>query len=177
MIVREPGRDRWLVVDQAVIRNRQLSHRAKGILALLLSMPDGWTANSEWIALHGTEGRDAVRAALRELEAAGHMIKHKAQDSHGRWYTRWIVYEQPVRDPVDYQNTEDGKPVVGFPGAIRSTFKEVLTSKALDITQEPYLDVCTTCDGTGWATTPPGTPNALTRCTDCRGAGTNGPIH
>lgn len=181
MIVREPGRDRWVVVDQAVIRNPNLSYRAKGILALLLSMPDGWHTNSEWIARNATEGRDAVRAALRELEHAGHMLKHKAQDSHGRWYTRWIVYEQPVREPVyrpvDSNFTEDGKPVVGFPGAIRNTYKEVSTHKATDMIQEPHLDVCTTCDGTGWMTTPPGAADALMQCVDCRGAGLHGTVH
>lgn len=149
MIVREPGRHRWVVIDQAVIRNPRISHRARGILCLLLSMPDHWTVNAEWIAEQAAEGRDAVRAAIRELEAAGHMIHHKAQDERGRWYSRWVVYEQPVRDAVNNTATENGFPGVGKPGANRSTEKEVLIHQVSDMTKEPKPPLCTTCGGTG----------------------------
>ena len=174
MIVREPGRDRWVVIDQAVIRNPRISHRARGILALLLSMPDDWTVNADWISLHGTEGRDAVRAALNELETVGHMIRHRSQDSKGHWTTKWVVYEQPVDRGVDNQPTEAGFPGVGFPGVIRSTEEEVLTKKNSDMTQERRYTLCTSCDATGWTTTPAGARNALIRCTHCDGAGTHG---
>ena len=174
MIVREPGRDRWVVIDQAVIRNPRLSHRARGVLVLLLSMPDDWVVNSEWVAMHGSEGRDAVRAALAELERAGHIVRHKSQDAHGRWSTRSVVYEQPVHRGVDNEATEAGFPGVGKPGPIRSTEEEVLTKKNSDMTQERRYTLCTSCDATGWTTTPPGAGNALIRCTHCDGAGTHG---
>ena len=173
MIVREPGRDRWVVIDQAVIRNPRISHRARGVLVLLLSMPDDWVVNSEWVAMHGSEGRDAVRAALAELERAGHIVRHKSQDAHGRWTARSVVYEQPVDRGGDNTRTEAGFPGVGFPGPIRSTEEEVLTKKNSDMTQERRYTLCTSCDATGWTTTPAGAPNALMRCTDCDGAGTH----
>jgi hypothetical protein len=172
MIVREPGRDRYVVIDQAVIRNPNLSYRARGLLALLLSMPDNWRVNAEWIAQHGIEGRDAIRAALGELEAAGHMIRHKSQDKHGRWSTITVVYEQPVRDPVHIDATEDGFPGVGEPGANRNTYKETSIHLDTNMFTEHNNDLCTTCDSTGWQPTPPGTPAALTRCTTCQGSGT-----
>lgn len=169
MIVREPGRDRWLVLDQAVIRNPQLSHRAKGILALLLSMPDGWQANSDWIAKHGAEGRDAVRNALRELEQAGHMIREVRQDERGHWHSRWVVYEQPVQRHVDKHTTEAGFPVVGFPGPIRSTKEEVLTHKTTDMVREQPKPLCTTCQGTG--RTVPTYTTVVEQCPTCGGDG------
>lgn len=174
MIVREPGRDRWVVIDQAVIRNPRISHRARGVLVLLLSMPDDWVVNSEWVAMHGSEGRDAVRAALAELERAGHIVRHKSQDAHGRWSTRSVVYEQPVDRGGDNTRTEAGKPGVGKSGPIRSTEEEVLTKKNSDMTQERRYTLCTSCDATGWTTTPPSARNALIRCTHCDGAGTHG---
>ena len=168
MIVREPGRDRWVVIDQNVIRNSRISHRARGVLCLLLSMPDDWQVNSDWIAMHGTEGRDAVRAALRELEQVGHMIRHRSQDSKGHWTSKWVVYEQPVDRSGRNAATEDGFPVVGFPGAIRSTEKEILIHKALDMIQETSLELCTTCAGTGHHVQDDTT---IERCTECGGDG------
>lgn len=168
MIVREPGRDRWVVIDQAVIRNPRISHRARGILALLLSMPDDWTVNADWISLHGTEGRDAVRAALNELEAVGHMIRHRSQDSKGHWTTKWVVYEQPVDRGVDNQHTEAGFPGVGFPGVIRSTENEVLIHQVTDMTTEKQPSLCATCNGTGRIID---TDFDVVTCQHCRGDG------
>jgi len=166
VIVREPGRNRWVVIDQDIIRNQRISHRARGVLCLLLSMPDDWRVNAEWIAMHGTEGRDAVRAALAELEAAGHIVRHKAQDAYGRWSTTSVVYEQPVHRGGDKQCTEDGFPGVGFPGANRSTDEEVLTHKALNMTEEPEPKLCTKCQGSGRIVgpTPPHHPMHCPRC-------------
>ena len=168
MIVREPGRHRWVVIDQAVVRNPRISHRARGILCLLLSMPDHWEVNADWVAMHGSEGRDAVRAALRELEDAGHMIRHKAQDDKGRWYSRWVVYEQPVDRTVDKWPTEDGFPGVGSPGANRSTEKEVLITRTTDMTTEHDPRLCTTCAGNRYVLDQHNNPN---QCHTCGGAG------
>ena len=168
MIVREPGRDRWVVIDQAVIRNPRISHRARGILALLLSMPDHWQVNAEWIAMHGSEGRDAVRAALQELEAVGHIIRHKSQDSKGRWSTTTVVYEQPVHRTGDNCPTDDGFPGVGFPGAKRSTEKEVLRKPITDMVQESSGHLCTTCQGSGFYVTQ---DFDVHKCDECGGDG------
>jgi hypothetical protein len=170
MIVREPGRDRWVVIDQAVVRNRNLSYRSRGVLAVLLSMPDNWSVTSEWLTAMGTEGRDAIRAALNELEDAGHMVRHKAQDAHGRWYTRWVVYESPVHQPVhhvvDNCLTEDGFPGVGKPGAIRNTYKETSTDLVTDMTTEAPPQLCTKCQGSGrtLGATAPHHPMPCPRC-------------
>lgn len=178
MIVREPGRDRWLVVDQAVVRNPRISHRARGILVLLLSMPDDWTVNSEWIAMHGSEGRDAVRTALTELQHAGHMIRHRSQDSKGHWSTRWVVYEQPVDRGVNNSTTEAGFPGVGFPGAIKSTENEVLIHQVTDMTTEKHHGLCATCNGIGryvFCNPRDPTDDEVRKCHTCGGDGL-GPI-
>jgi hypothetical protein len=174
VIVREPGRDRWVVIDQAVVRNRNLSYRARGVLTVLLSMPDNWSLTSEWLTAMGTEGRDAIRAALNELEEAGHMVRHKAQNEHGHWYTRWVVYEhpvyKPVHEPVHNYPTEAGFPGVGFPGAIRNTYKEVSTDLVTDITTENTSRLCTRCRGSG-QTVGPTPPHHPMQCPRCGGDG------
>jgi hypothetical protein len=174
VIVREPGRDRWVVIDQAVVRNRNLSYRARGVLTVLLSMPDNWSLTSEWLTAMGTEGRDAIRAALNELEEAGHMVRHKAQNEHGHWYTRWVVYEHPVykavHEPVHNYPTEAGFPGVGFPGAIRNTYKEVSTDLVTDMTTENTSQLCTRCRGSG-QTVGPTPPHHPMQCPRCGGDG------
>ena len=56
------------------------------------------------------EGVDAIGAALRELEAAGYIVRHKLRDRQGRISdTEYVIYEQPqLRKPdTDSPDTEN----------------------------------------------------------------------
>ncbi len=88
-------RRRWTSVSNGLIEDGSISFRARGLLVWLLSKPDGWSVRSDAIAASSTEGRDAVRTALRELEAAGYIKREKARDEAGRWVTFSNIYETP----------------------------------------------------------------------------------
>jgi hypothetical protein len=65
-------------------------------LAYILSMPAHWETNSTILASRTTEGRDAVRTALKELRAHGYIVLRRTQDSTGQWRTTHIVFDHPV---------------------------------------------------------------------------------
>jgi hypothetical protein len=104
-VVRIARRDRWAAIANSTLEDERLSFRARGILAWLLAKPDGWSVNSTTIAEHGTEGREAVRTALRELEEFGYMVREKVRCDIGQIVTVTTVYETPpgtgFRAPVD----------------------------------------------------------------------------
>ncbi len=89
-----------------------MSFRARGILAAILSRPDDWRTSSETLAQQsgGREGRDAIRTALKELEACGYLIRRKEKHPKtGQFSTNYYVFDEP-------QNTDDGYPGVGNTG-------------------------------------------------------------
>ena len=90
--------DRFVMIANEALENDGLTWRARGVLAYLLSRPEGWSTSAERLAAmspKGKEGRDAMRAVLNELEAAGYIRREKTQDSRGRWATTLVVYDYP----------------------------------------------------------------------------------
>lgn len=96
--IRVAKRARFTTVDRETIRDASLSYRARGVLVWLLDKPNDWHTSAEGIAQHGTEGRDAIRAALRELQNAGYLRRAPYRDDAGKWATEWTVYERPQRE-------------------------------------------------------------------------------
>jgi len=100
MIVRSPRpRDGFVIISNQVIRDRRLTFRARGVLALLLSMPDNWKTSADAICRHALEGRDAIRKALRELEDCGYIRRQTNRDQTGRFQTTLVVFDNPSPTP------------------------------------------------------------------------------
>lgn len=173
MIVRSKRPARFTILDNEIIRNHALSFRARGILAYLLSMPDGWSVSSHHLAKVGAEGRTAVRTGLAELVEHGYLVRERRQDpSTGRWGWVQTVYDQPVRNPVgnlvDNDAPEVRLPDFGKPDFIRTTNHETLKER---ISTVSYIEhkLCSNCDGNGWI---PHGPDDVERCSQCEGRGT-----
>jgi hypothetical protein len=90
----------WLMITKPTVEDERLSFRALGALTWLLNKPDDWRFTAESMARgEGREGRDAVRNALRELEALGYIHRKKYQDAGGRWVTESVIYEEAPPGP------------------------------------------------------------------------------
>ena len=134
MIIRTPHRKRYTSIANQVLEDDRLSYRARGVMGAILAKPDRWRFDSDDLARHGKEGRDAIRTALRELRDFGYLVYEKVRDPEtGRITTVTTVVEcpqcsDPVPDlPTDGEpdptgretpgRTGDGLPGAGLPGA------------------------------------------------------------
>ena len=100
----------YTVMSNHHLRNTNLSLKAKGLLSMMLSLPEDWNYTTRGLAKICKEGVDAIGAALRELEAAGYIVRHKLRDRQGRISdTEYVIYEQPqLRKPdTDSPDTEN----------------------------------------------------------------------
>jgi hypothetical protein len=94
-IRRQRRPNRYTVLDNKVIYDTRLSWRALGLLAYLLSKPDGWETDAQRLAALRKEGRDAVRSALNEIEAAGYLVRRRFQNERGQWITETLLNDEP----------------------------------------------------------------------------------
>ena len=64
----------YTVMSNHHLRNKDLSLKAKGLLSQMLSLPEDWDYTLKGLSLINREQIDAIRAAIRELEQAVHML-------------------------------------------------------------------------------------------------------
>ena len=68
----EKTRD-YTVMANHHLRNTALSLKAKGLLSLMLSLPEDWDYTTKGLARICRDGVDSICATVRELEDAGYI--------------------------------------------------------------------------------------------------------
>jgi hypothetical protein len=100
----------FTTLGNEVLRDSRLSFCARGILAYLLSQPDGKRDDIRTLAERTPEGRERVASAMRELEKLGYLTRTKKRTPDGHIYTELEVFDGP-----DGPSSQFG-PDAGIPG-------------------------------------------------------------
>ena len=131
----------YTVMSNFHLRDERLSLKAKGLLAMILSLPDDWKYSIEGLASISKESRSSINSGLKELEAAGYLIRRQLRDDKGHLAnTEYTIYEEPRAPCVDFPSTDNpppGKPSTGKPSA--GNCKEI--SKEESNTEKQNTDV------------------------------------
>jgi helix-turn-helix protein len=85
----------FTTLGNEVLRDSRLSYCARGILAYLLSQPDGKRDDIRTLAERTPEGRERVASAMRELEKLGYLTRTKKRTPDGHIYTEVEVFDTP----------------------------------------------------------------------------------
>ncbi|MEU7414043.1 helix-turn-helix domain-containing protein [Streptomyces sp. NPDC042638] len=87
---------RFTVIGNHLAQHRELSLLAIGLGTHLQSLPQGAAADIKTLAVRFPEGATRIAAALRELEAHGHLRRERHRTATGRIVTRTISCNQPA---------------------------------------------------------------------------------
>lgn len=100
MQIERVGRSKnYSVIPNDVFDHKDMSWRATCILVYMLSRPDWWVISTDRLAALHTEGREAVRTALRELEAFGYVRRTRTRNEQGQWAHKMQVFDTPQPKP------------------------------------------------------------------------------
>lgn len=99
-------------VAKLVMEDPKLSWRAKGVYAYMYGKPEKWDFNTIRMSTDATDGRDATRRALKELEEQGYLIRKKLGNGRVRYdlFYKKPEPEKPSLDP-EPEKPSDGKAV------------------------------------------------------------------
>ena len=138
----EKTRD-YTVMANHHLKNRELTLKAKGLMSVLLSLPDDWDYTLAGLARISREGVDAIREAVKELERAGYVQRSRNKNAKGQFTDiEYVIYEQPRRPYADEEPASE-KPMLENPILDNPTQEKPVQGKpALDIPalEKPTLE-------------------------------------
>lgn len=106
----------YTVMSNHHLKNRALSLKAKGLLSLILSLPDDWDYTLRGLAYISLESVDSVRKAVTELENEGYITRTRTRDEQGRLRgTEYIIREQPLSEEPISEKPVSEKPILENP--------------------------------------------------------------
>ncbi|MDY2686124.1 MAG: DnaD domain protein [Selenomonadaceae bacterium] len=116
MIIRIEKTKNYTVMANYHLRDKRLSFKAKGLMSFMLSLPDNWVYSIKGLSYFATDGKDAVRGALKELEKAGYLQMKRERNENGTLSNAaYTLAEKPMSDfpTLDYPTLE--KPTLDNP--------------------------------------------------------------
>ena len=98
----EKTRD-YTVMSNHHLRDMSLSLKAKGLLSLMLSLPEEWDYTMKGLARICKDGVDSISGGIRELEARGYLIRERVRGANGQLGSiEYTILEQP-KEPAPVQ--------------------------------------------------------------------------
>ena len=132
----------YTVMSNHHLKDTALSLKAKGLLSMMLSLPDEWNYTTRGLAAICKEGVDAIGGALRELEKAGYIVRRQLRGPGGRICdTEYTIYEKPrpaAEEPPeeagpDTTPPDTGAPDTAFPYLVEPDMVEPSTEKPAEL--------------------------------------------
>lgn len=77
----------YTVMSNHHLRNTELSLKAKGLLSLMLSLPENWDYTTKGLAAICKDGIDSISSCIRELEKHGYIIRERMRNEKGQLTT------------------------------------------------------------------------------------------
>lgn len=108
----------YTIINNYLCKDRRLSLKGKGLLTVMLSLPEDWDYTIRGLSAILLEGERAISSTLKELEALGYLERNVLRNKRGIITdTEYIIYEQP-KNPVKIDEEPPkyaGLPQVDFP--------------------------------------------------------------
>ncbi|MFT8557903.1 DnaD domain protein [Liquorilactobacillus hordei] len=110
-IIRQKRNSNFSIMSNEMLSDANMSFKARGLLAYMLSKPDDWKFYVSELSDHSDkDGEKAIRSALREIESAGYLERHRDRDNTGKFTGQdFILSDNPHSQNRHDANRPDEK--------------------------------------------------------------------
>jgi predicted transcriptional regulator len=86
----------YSIISNETLRRKDLSLKAKGLMSLILSLPDSWDLTVNGLVEIIKESKNTVYSILKELNKFGYVERNRITDNTGK-VVKWelLIYESP----------------------------------------------------------------------------------
>lgn len=106
----------FTIMSNHHLRNRDMSLKAKGLLSIMLSLPEEWDFSLWGLVTLSKDRISAVRAAINELERLGYLTRIRRRNDKGQLKdSEYIIYEQPISEKPMLENPTLDNPTLEKP--------------------------------------------------------------
>ena len=128
----------YTVMSNHHLRDKSLSLKAKGLLSLMLSLPETWDYTLSGLARISLEGKDAIRATVVELEKAGYIQRHQTTGKDGKFGSNeYIIREYPASHEPPLEGPSSAQPLSENPSTVPPSAGATLTENPTQIKKDP----------------------------------------
>ena len=130
----------YTVLSNYHFKEKEMSLKAKGLLSLMLSLPDDWNYSVSGLVTLSKDGKDSVMSALAELEKFGYLTRARIINEKGQFSgIEYNIFEQPQqKNPMSEKQHAVKQNAENPPQLIT---KE-LNKKELNTDNSIYIDSC-----------------------------------
>lgn len=104
----------YTTISNYHLRDKRLSLKAKGLLSIMLSLPDDWDYSLEGLVSICLEKETSIKSSLKELKKYNYLYVKKYQNEKGKFEYEYNIYENPIEPDIDYPAVDI--PAVEVPG-------------------------------------------------------------
>ena len=144
-VIRIQKTNNYTVMSNYHFREKDMSLKAKGLLSLMLSLPEEWDYSVDGLVKLSKDGKDSVISAITELEQFGYLVRSQAKGQDGKFAGYdYDVYEQPYTEKPFTENPSTVKPMTENPQQLNTESDINITNKKLNInvqTEQEFEEV------------------------------------
>jgi predicted GNAT superfamily acetyltransferase len=107
-IVKSKSNDPFTRIPNITARTTNLSLKAKGLLLVLISLPDDWAVYKSNLHQFSEDGRDATTNAFNELIDKGYIESFQRRNDKGN-FIGWdyVIYDISINNPITENTLSD----------------------------------------------------------------------
>lgn len=105
--IKSGRKQRFTVLYKSAIEDKRLPLDARGLLAIMVGLPEGWQYSVKGLAAYVGVSKDTIRRLLEKLEKVGYLTREQTHDENGHFAGNVYVLQDEA--PPLSGNTDNGE--------------------------------------------------------------------